>query len=602
MRDGDGIACLEGILGGPAASDARVRARAPTAGVHPLALHREGRAWAMCLGRVCDASAPKGPAPGAAELLRRWRRDGAGMLRSIAGEFALAIGDDADGAGLLAVDRFARLPLYWTEAAEGIAFGTSPARVLALVDRSPELSLEAVHAFVYFHVVPAPLSIYAGVQRLENGTAVVLERGSARVLAHWRPAFEESGRFDQARERRTFIAALETAVESAVDEAPSARVGCFLSGGTDSSTIAGLVGRATGERARTFSIGFGVDRYDETRFSRLAARHFDTDHHEYVLTPDDVVEGLRVVASRYEQPFGNSSAVPTHFCARLAAQAGVTRLLGGDGGDELYGGNERYATQALFGLYERVPAAVRTGAIEPALEGALGGIGLLPIRKLRNYVSQARVPLPDRLQARYNLLNHLGREAVFTPALRAAIDADGPAALEREVWSRCDAGAQINRLLAYDFKFTLADNDLPKVVRMCEAAGVEARFPMLHEAVVAHSLSLPPGQKLRGRKLRHFFRESLRGFLPDEIVDKRKQGFGMPFGDWVLAHPVLRAIADDALASIAARGFVNEAFVGAIRDRLRLGHPGYFGTMVWVLTTLELWLRESPLADVRLRD
>ena len=123
---------------------------------------------------------------------------------------------------------------------------------------------------------------------------------------------------------------------------------------------------------------------------------------------------------------------------------------------------------------------------------------------------------------------------------------------------------------------------------------------MLEAAVVEHSLGVPPGQKLKGRSLRHFFRESLRGFLPDAIIDKSKHGFGMPFGEWVMTHPTLRAIAEDALGSLSGRRIVREPFLADLRQRLSTGHAGYYGTMVWVLTVLELWLRESPAADVRI--
>jgi asparagine synthase (glutamine-hydrolysing) len=377
-----------------------------------------------------------------------------------------------------------------------------------------------------------------------------------------------------------------------------------LSGGTDSSTIAGLVTRQYRAPARTFAIGFDVGGYDETMYSRLAAKHFGTEHTEYFLTPDDVYTGVETVATQYEQPFGNSSALPTFLCARLAREAGITRMLGGDGGDELYGGNERYAKQAVFALYDRAPTLLRSGVLEPLLFGALGNTDAKLIAKARSYIEQAKEPLPDRIQSRYNLLNRLGASSVFSDALLAQVRLDQPLALEREVWTRARATrtpmSQINELLAWDFKFTLADSDLPKVTRMCQAAGVQVSFPMLTHALVEHSLRLRPGEKLKGRRLRHFFKESLRGFLPDEIIAKQKHGFGLPFGDWLLTHERLRDMADDALRSLAARGIIRPEFLEQLLAQLASGHAGYYGTMVWVLMILELWLRASPLADVRL--
>jgi asparagine synthase (glutamine-hydrolysing) len=133
---------------------------------------------------------------------------------------------------------------------------------------------------------------------------------------------------------------------------------------------------------------------------------------------------------------------------------------------------------------------------------------------------------------------------------------------------------------------------------MCEAAGVEAAFPMLTRAVTEHSLALPPEQKLRRRQLRYFFKHALRGFLPEEILRKKKHGFGMPFGAWLMTHPALAALADDALAGLATRGYLRPAFIGELRDAMATGHVGYYGTMVWILTVLELWLRRH-LPDAR---
>jgi asparagine synthase (glutamine-hydrolysing) len=571
---------------------------APLLGVH----HRGDRSvtWFGHPRLVGDAV---GRGPGedlGVRLLDAWQRGGDAVLDALAGPFLIAFHDVARGDGLIAVDRFSTYPLFWAQSERIVTYGPTPARVLELAGRAASLDLGAILAYTYFHAVPAPMSIFGGVSRLENGTALRVRDGRGEVFRYWSPEFEERRPFDFAVEREAFMGALRDGVRASTDGLARDQVGCFLSGGTDSSTIAGLVTRRFDGPARTFSIGFDVAGYDESEYSRLAARHFGTDHTEYLLTADDAYEGIQVIADAFEQPFGNSSAVPTYFCARLGRDRGIVRMLGGDGGDELYGGNERYAKQAVFALYGSVPSIVRRAIIEPLLAGPMSRFEHGLVGKARSYVEQANQPLPDRMQSRYNLLNWLGVENVFTKAFLGEVEPGSPLEHERDVWRRCRASAQVNRLLAYDFKFTLADNDLPKVTRMCHAAGVDVAFPMLERAVLEHSLRLAPGQKLKGRTLRHFFRESLRGYLPDAIIDKSKHGFGMPFGAWVMTHPRLRALADDALASLAARQLVREPFLLELRGRLAAGHTGYYGTMVWVLTMLELWLRRSPAADFRL--
>jgi asparagine synthase (glutamine-hydrolysing) len=583
-----------------AAGDVSGRARARAAA--RAAQDDTGGALVFGWVRTVDAAGTPGRELEAADLRALWHERGDAVLDGITGEFLIALWDRPRARALLAVDRFATYPLYWCEHGDRVGFSARPQEAAARAGAPIECDWQALFAYAYFHMIPAPLCIYHGVQRLDLGEALRIERGRVEVVRYWTPRFDETRPFDFAAERDAFLEALRVGVAESTQGLGQDQVGCFLSGGTDSSTIAGLVGRQYGAPARTFSIGFAESGYDESGFSRLAARHFGTSHTEYFVTANDVRDAIAVVATQFEQPFGNSSALPAYFCAKLAAEAGVSRMLGGDGGDELYGGNERYAKQQVFAMYRHLPHPLRERLLEPMLRGPLAGAGGV-VAKARSYVEQAREPLPDRLQSRYNLLNRLGASRVFTAAMLARVDGDAPLALEREVWSRATGVdgvlGQINRLLAWDFKFTLADSDLPKVTRACLAAGVEVSFPMLADGLLRHSLQLRPDRKVKGRRLRYFFKESLRGFLPDEIIAKQKHGFGLPFGAWLLQRDDLRATAGDCLGSLAARGVLARDFGRQIIAELESGHAGYYGTMIWVLTMLELWLRASPLADAR---
>ena len=227
--------------------------------------------------------------------------------------------------------------------------------------------------------------------------------------------------------------------------------------------------------ARTYSIGFDAPGYDEMEYARLVARHFKTDHHEYYVTPDDVVAGAPLMAAHFDQPFANASAVPAYYCARMAKEDGVVRLLAGDGGDELFGGNYRYAKHLMFARYEHMPAALRRLGVEPVLlHTPIGGIG--PLRKLASYVRQARMPMPERMES-YNLLDRLGAGRVLTDAALARIDTGMPLQLLRETYHGARADHMLNRMLAVDMRFTLADSDLPKVTGACALAGIEVDFP-----------------------------------------------------------------------------------------------------------------------------
>ncbi|HOM15185.1 MAG TPA: asparagine synthase-related protein, partial [Rubrivivax sp.] len=279
-------------------------------------------------------------------------------------------------------------------------------------------------------------------------------------------------------------------------------------------------------------------------------------------------------------------------CATRAREDGVERILAGDGGDELFGGNSRYAKQRIFGWYGHVPAPLRSALMEPLLERT--PIGSLPLaRKGRSYVQQAKVPLPDRMQM-YNLLLRLGPENIFAPEFLARVDPADPLRQQRAVWQQAQGAGALNRTLAYDWRYTLAEADLPKVRGSTALAGVAVGFPFLEQALVDFSLGLPTEYKLKGLKLRWFFKEALRGFLPDEILAKKKQGFGLPFGVWATRHAGLKAFATDSLHALAGRGIVRAAFARQLVDELLPQHPGYYGDMVWILMMLEQWLRQQP--------
>ena len=544
------------VLGSPRFSDARLAALADTEG--PLA------AWqAAC---ATDASS---------------------AALQASGDFAVGL-QEPSGRTFLAVDRFAIRSLCYRVVDGQIRFA---GRADGLAE-SADIDPQAIFDYLYFHAIPSPRTIFKGVFRLPPGHYALFEHGQLTVAPYWVPTFIEprSASFNSLREE--FRGLVRNAVSTQLDGGKAA---CFLSGGTDSSTVAGMlseIGGKQGQKAASYSIGFDAEGYDEMEYARLASRHFNTEHHAYYVTPDDLVRSIADVARAYDQPFGNSSALPSYYCARMAKDDGVTKILAGDGGDELFGGNSRYAKQRVFGWYGMVPSGIRSGLMEPMLaQTADSSIPLLS--KAASYVEQAKVPLPDRLQM-YNLLLRLGGPGigdVLTPAFLSQVNIQGPAEQQRAIWSVPQTSSQLNRMLAFDWRYTLAESDLPKVCGTTRLAGLNVGFPMLNEALLDFSLRLPLEYKLKGLKLRWFFKEALRGFLPDEILTKKKQGFGLPFGVWATRHDGLKKVATDALNSLATRNIVRPVFIRSLlTDRLQ-EHPGYFGEMVWILMMLEQWLQ-----------
>ena len=556
----------------------------------PLATNRPPAASAMtsnpaalCIGspRFPDGfDLQDGHAQAWLRLIRRHGPQAAAGL--VQGDFAVALTLD-DGSVFMAIDRFAVRSLCYRIDAGQLRYA---ARADTLASAGADLDPQALFDYLYFHVIPSPRTVFQGVHRLPPGQFALFHAGQLRVQPYWVPRFNPAPVAPFETLRDEFRTLLQSAVAQQLDGSTAA---CFLSGGTDSSTVAGMIGLAAGKPAVTYSIGFEAEGYDEMAFARMAARHFGCEHRELYVTPDDLVRDIPQVAAAYDQPFGNSSALPSYHCAAKARADGVTRLLAGDGGDELFGGNSRYAGGRIFDHYQRVPQLLRKGLLEPFF--GLDVVARTPgLKKGSNYIRLANTPLPDRGQD-YNLVRRLGYANVLTPALLAQVDVASVNLQQRQVWAEADATHEIDRHLAYDWRYTLAECDLPKVVGTTALAGVSVGFPMLDDALLAFSMRLPPDHKLRGDALRWFFKEALRGFLPDGVISKQKQGFGLPFGVWMVRHDGLKKLAADALAATVERGLVQPAFIKQLLGELLPQHPHYYGTMAWILIMLEHWLR-----------
>lgn len=516
----------------------------------------------------------------------------AAVVARLSGPFAIGLVEPVRGRALIAVDRMARESLCYALSGGALRFD---ARADGLAARRDDLDLQALFSFAYFHCIPSPSTAFRGVHRLPPATMGWFEHGQLKLRRYWHPNFQPpTTRPDFGALRAEFQGLLRDAVRDALD---GTRPACFLSGGTDSSTVAGLVTELSGQPAATYSIGFDAAGYDEMEYARIAARHYGTDHHEYYVTPEDLVRAIPAVAAHHDQPFGNSSALPAYCCALRARQDGVERLLAGDGGDELFGGNTRYAKQKVFDWYGRVPAGLRQGLVEPLVDG--GWLDRIPVaKKAASYCRQARVPMPDRLQT-YNLLERLGISTIFEPGFLHGIDPGEPVRQQQAVWHESEGATFVDRMLAFDWRYTLAENDLPKVRDSTSLAQVQVAYPLLDDRLIAFSERLPTDYKLRRLRLRWFFKEALRGYLPDAIITKPKHGFGLPFGVWAVRNEKLQKLLQDSLQSLSARGIVQPAFIRSLLDERMAEHAAYFGEMAWILMMLEQWLQHHA-PDYRL--
>ena len=522
----------------------------------------------------------------AAAACRAYQIHGADCVLQMRGPFALAISDGARQKALLAIDRMAIRSLYFAPVRDGMVFGSTADAVIAHPAIGRRLCMQGIYNYLYCENVPAPSSIYAGVTKLLPGQRIVLDGADFRKDFYWHLDYWDGAAQAEPALRTEFRKLLRECVSRA---ATSNAVGTFLSGGTDSSTVTGVLTELRGPPVDTYSIGFEAEGFDEMDYARITSRHFRSRAHEYYVTPADVLEAIPLIAAAYDEPFGNASAVPTYCCARMARTDGKTQLLAGDGGDELFGGNARYAKQKVFEWYKLPPAALRQGLIEPLLLSSSWAQDVPLLRKARSYVQQARIALPDRLET-YNFLEREVLTDIFEPEFLRTVNPQQPREIARDVYRRANSRSPVNCMMHLDLKETLADNDLRKVNGVCELAGIEVRYPMLDDDLVAFSGRLSPAQKVKALKLRYFFKEALKDFLAPETIAKTKHGFGLPFGLWLQRDAALHQIAFDSLVAFKRRGYVQPGYVDRLLDLHGSGHASYFGVMIWIIMMLEQWL------------
>jgi asparagine synthase (glutamine-hydrolysing) len=517
-----------------------------------------------------------GPAQALAE---GFQRHGRAVLGRIRGAFACYVSEPGRHYALLANDRFGIRPLAFYARKDLLVFGSQLDHIIAHPGVQTGLDPQAIFDYLYFHMIPSPGSIYAGVSKLQPGEFVEFNDGHIQRDFYWQISYADSP--DPEKDLRAQLHDQLTRSVSAC--APDSHTGAFLSGGLDSSTVTGVYQTLSSDPIDAFAIGFDAEGYDEMAYARATARHFKVNLHEYYVTPADVLQAIPLIARTYDEPFGNASAIPAYYCARFAREHGMRQLLAGDGGDEIFAGNTRYAKQKLFDLYRHVPLALKSGLIEPVAQ-------ITPLLgKVRSYIEQAGITMPARMET-YNFLHRTPLADIFTADFLAQVDASAPLASLQRTYDRAGTDDLVKQMLFLDAKITLADNDLRKVNRMCDLAGVGVHYPLLQDNLVEFAASIPSGLLMQRFQLRSFYRKSMAGFLAPETLSKSKHGFGLPFGLWMSADPGLREFADVNLRGMANRGIIHPDYIKTIIKAQQQGHAAYYGVMIWILMMLEQWL------------
>ncbi|HEX2025656.1 MAG TPA: asparagine synthase (glutamine-hydrolyzing) [Actinomycetota bacterium] len=509
------------------------------------------------------------------------------VAREVDGMFSFAVAGGRGGSVMLGRDRLGKKPLYYWAGDGRVVFGSEIKSVLAHPRVPRRLDPEAIPAFLGFGYVPTPRTFFDGVRSVPPGHVLVVPpEGPPQEIPYWTPpvpGVDGLTRLDltagqAAQEVRS---ALERAVaKRLIADVP---IGAFLSGGMDSSTVVGLMAGLTDAPVRTFTIGFEDDRgFDERPYARVVARRFGTDHTEFVVRPDavDLVDRL---VFHHDQPFGDSSAIPTYLLSELTRQH-VTVALNGDGGDEVFAGYERFTAAASLDRFTRLPGPVRRAALAAVDSVPSTGFGGRA-GSVQRAMARAELGMPDAFRAWTSYLPDWRVDSL--------VDEPSPWGRERfrEIWAQTEGADLPDRLLHLNLRTYLLDDLLPKMDRMSMAHALEVRSPLLDTDLLELVLRLPPSYRARGMSRKRVLRAAVRDLLPDETMRRGKWGFGIPLDRWF--RDDLRSYVEGRLLSRDARvaHFLRMDEVHRVWDEHQAGRS--HGHALWALLTLEVFLRSQ---------
>ncbi len=550
---------------------------------------------------VCDAEiynfedfAPDKDIKGISEaeiIAGLFSKHGIYWYRDVQGVFSVFIWDYRTGQGYAYCDRIGTKPIRYYASHEQVIIASSIKSITALPGFNKELDHQAIFSYISMEMVPTPYTIYRNVKKLESGHLLKITNDGLDFAMLWNMQYPETKLSDQSEIKSKVYEITKNAVLAAcLYRNQISEIGSFLSGGTDSSTIAGLINELYPGQARTFSIGFDEQGYDEMYYARIAAKAFGTNHTEYYITTGDILDALPKIINECDEPFANSSVIPAYFCAKLAYEKGVKTMLGGDGGDEIFGGNARYHKH--FADFQRFPSWI-VDIMHPFMNNLPRWADKSILRKVKNYVKRARGDLSQTIQA-YEIFNYIDPDNIFKKEFLISQDFITPMEITRQYLEKSGIQDAIDQYLYHDLKITLMDNDLPKVNRMTQLANVNVRYPFLYPKLVEFTGFIPSNLKVKDGELRYIFKESFKKLLPQEIINKTKHGFGLPIVPWMLRPGKLNDLLTDVVldARTYQRGIFQKKFLEELYKMSQTDKTPFYGTYLYYILFMEMWLRK----------
>lgn len=516
-------------------------------------------------------------------IIHLYEEMGADCVKKLRGMFALALYDKTKRKLTLARDRLGKKPLYYALHKGNLYFASEVKSILAVAPELAEVNGQALLEYLYYQYVPEPISAFTGIQKLPAGHLLEFERREITIRQYWDlprynthfPKSEEEC-LEELEQRL-----LEATKIRLISDVP---LGAFLSGGTDSSTIVALMARASSKPVKTFSIGFTKDDFDETRYARMVAEKFGTEHHEMILEPD-VVQTVEHLTSSLEEPFGDSSMLPTYYVSQMARQH-VTVALSGDGGDEIFAGYDRYRIHADRKIFEHIPEWARKFYRERIFPHVPRGM------RGRTLSYNLSLPWQERYIDRISFLPDFERDTeLLSDEFRAILRrGDDPGNVLRRRFAAAPTDEPVSQLLYVDTKTYLVDDILTKVDRMSMLNSLEVRVPILDHVFVEWATGLGSEWKLRGREQKYILRKlAERIGVPRETLYREKRGFSLPLVHW-MRHELKDMLMILLEPRTLERGYFQPSGIRTVMDDYLLRGRANTGRL-WRLLMFELWHR-----------
>ncbi len=512
---------------------------------------------------------------------------GEAFLDVLNGMFAIALWDTKLEKLILARDRFGEKPLYYGTFDNKLFFASEPKVLLSHPKISPEINPDALQHYLSYDYVPAPLSIYKGINKLPAAHRLVWEHGKIKSIRYWNLSFQKNGKKPSIKE------ASET-IREKLSESVKMRMmadvplGVLLSGGIDSSSIAAFAQQHSNQKIKTFSIGFEEDSFDESKYAREVANHLGTEHYEDKLSVSTAKKLILDIGEWMDEPLSDGSLIPTFLLSSFVRKH-VTVALGGDGGDEIFAGYPTYYGHKVARLYDSIPNFVRSGVIEPIVNNLSVSTDNLSFDyKAKRFVSASKFDLVERHHSWFGSFSKLEKEALLTDSVQYVTKDIDIYKGAKELLVNCNVENQIEQMQYLDMNYYLAEDILTKVDRASMAVSLEVRAPFLDHNLAEYVAGLPAEYKLRGSVTKYILKKSVAGLLPPNIVKRPKKGFGIPIAKWLKGS--LNPLMHDMLSPsrLIIQDLFNYEYIQELMREHEQGIANHY-KQLWTLLVFQLW-------------